>query len=68
MLKGTKGAGDSKPRDIFSRMGQGAMKTKKLVHGLFAQMGQTAMKGSPGHPRPGKTAPSIARRMGQGGK
>lgn len=60
--------GDSKSCDIFESMGQGSMGKHKVAGGLFRWMHQGALKGTPGRPRPGKSAPSIARRMGQGGK
>lgn len=68
MRKGTKGGGDSTPRDIFQAMNQGGMGRCRCTHGLFESMHQGSMKGTPGRLRPGKSAPSVAKSMGQGGR
>lgn len=55
--------------DLFSCMGQGKLKQDKFGRkGLFESMNQGTLKGKPGRPRAGKTAPSVGRSMGQGGK
>ncbi len=63
---GKRGGGDSKGRDLFSAMGQGSMPNRAQHNGLFNAMNQGSMKGTPGNLRPGRTACSVARSMGQG--
>ena len=68
IAKGKKGDGSHRGKDLASAMFQKSMPDVKMREGLAHMMWQKPMKARSGRLKPGSSAESIGRSMGQGGR